>query len=91
MREFDSFRMLVTGDENWFVLEYQHSAKWSVARDEVPTRMNETISTGEMMLTVIWGIDGLHVIDMIPPGVFSTPTLCWRKPFQRKGKAMHFD
>jgi hypothetical protein len=37
-RELDSFQMLVTGDESWWLSEYQHSTKWSVARDEVPTR-----------------------------------------------------
>jgi hypothetical protein len=64
--------MLVTGDESWFVPEYQHSTKWNVARDEVPTSVSQTIRMKKVMLTVIWGIDGFHVIDMMPchPGSF---------------------
>jgi hypothetical protein len=44
-REPDSFRILVAGDENWFTVEHQHSAKWDVARDELPTRASEMTGT----------------------------------------------
>jgi hypothetical protein len=65
--------MSVTNDKSWFVLEYQHSAKWSVVRDEVPRRVTQTIGTRKVTLTVIWGIDGFHVVDMTPPvGRFNT-------------------
>jgi hypothetical protein len=62
-REPDSFRILVTGDKNWFVLEYRHSTKWSVVRDKIPTRVSQTIGTKTVMLIVIWGIDGFHVVE----------------------------
>jgi hypothetical protein len=29
------FRHIVTGDENWFSFEYQHSRQWTVSRDAV--------------------------------------------------------
>jgi ABC-type uncharacterized transport system permease subunit len=29
--ERNNFRNLVTGDESWFTLEFQHSAQWSVS------------------------------------------------------------
>jgi hypothetical protein len=37
------------------------------SRDGLPTRVNQTIGRGKVMLTVIWGIDGFHVVDMMPP------------------------
>jgi hypothetical protein len=46
------------------VLEYQYSTKWSLARDDVPTR----ICTKKSMLTVFWRIDRFHVAVMMPPG-----------------------
>jgi hypothetical protein len=67
-RELDSFQMLTTRDESWFVSEDQHSTKWSVAQDEVPTRVSRTIGAKKIILTVILGIDGFHVVDMMLPG-----------------------
>jgi hypothetical protein len=43
--ELDSLRMLVTGEESWFLLEHQHSTKWTVARDENPTIVSHTTGT----------------------------------------------
>jgi hypothetical protein len=38
-----------------------------VAPDEVSTKANQTIGTKKVMLTVIWGIDGFHIVDTMPP------------------------
>jgi hypothetical protein len=72
--ELDSFRMLVTGNESWLVLECQHSAKWGMVRAEVSTRVNQTIGTKKVMLTVIWGMDGFHIVDIMRPRGFLTPS-----------------
>jgi ABC-type uncharacterized transport system permease subunit len=37
--ERKNFRNLVTGNESWFTLEFQHSAKWSVSRDDMPQKV----------------------------------------------------
>jgi hypothetical protein len=64
---------LATGDKGWFVSEQQHPTEWSAARDQVPTMVSQMISTKNVMLTVIWGIDGFRLVDMIPPwGRFKT-------------------
>jgi hypothetical protein len=55
----------VTGDESWFTLEFHHSMKWSVSRDDVPQKVKQQIGTQKFMLTVIWGIDGFHDVDLI--------------------------
>jgi hypothetical protein len=50
--ELESFRILVAGKESWFVLEDQHSIKWSLARDEVPTKVSHN-RYKRVMLTMI--------------------------------------
>jgi hypothetical protein len=49
----NKFRTIVTSDESWFTLEYQHSAKWSIHREEVPERARQQIGTKKLMLIVI--------------------------------------
>ena len=61
----NNFRNVVTGDESWFYLETGHSAQWSVCRDDVATKTKPTISTPKFMLTVIWGVEGFHVVDLM--------------------------
>jgi histone-lysine N-methyltransferase SETMAR len=63
--EARNFRNIVTGDESWFTLEFQHARRWSVSRDDVPTRAIQQIATRKFMLSVIWGIGGFHVIDLM--------------------------
>jgi hypothetical protein len=65
-QEKNRFRRCITGDGSWFTLEFQHSAKWSMSRDEVSQRVKQTIGTGEFMLTVLWGLDGFHVVNLMP-------------------------
>jgi hypothetical protein len=33
--EQKDFHDLVTGDESWFMLEYEHEAKWAVSREKL--------------------------------------------------------
>jgi hypothetical protein len=80
-RKPDSFRGLVTGGSSWFVLEYQHSTKWSVARDEVPTRVSQTISTKKTMLTRKFSlyVIGIHVtveLSVNYPWIMQKLSLC---------------
>jgi hypothetical protein len=65
---FDSFHVLVPGNDSWFVFQYQYSTKWAVARDEGSIMVNHTIGTRKVMLTVIWGIDRFNAVGMMPPG-----------------------
>jgi hypothetical protein len=37
----NKFHTNVTVDESWFTFEYQHSAKWSVHREEAPERARQ--------------------------------------------------
>jgi histone-lysine N-methyltransferase SETMAR len=61
------FRTIVTGGESWLTPEYQHSEKWSVHREEAPERARQQIGTKKFILTVILGVGGFHVVELITP------------------------
>jgi histone-lysine N-methyltransferase SETMAR len=63
--EKSNFHHIVTGDESWFTLELQQSAKWSTSGEDVPQRVRQQIRTRKFMLTVIWGVDRFHVVDLM--------------------------
>jgi hypothetical protein len=62
--EETKIQRFVTGDENWFTLEFHQSTKWSGSRDDVPQNIKQQIGTLKFMFTVIWGIDKFHVVDL---------------------------
>jgi hypothetical protein len=37
--ETNKFRNILTSDESWFMLEYQHAVKWSLSGADVSERM----------------------------------------------------
>jgi hypothetical protein len=41
--EANKFRNILTGDESWFMLEYQHAVKWSLSREDLSERMKQQI------------------------------------------------
>jgi hypothetical protein len=53
--EANKFRSILTGNEDWFMLEYQHALKWSLSREDVSERVRQQIGTKNIMPTVIWG------------------------------------
>jgi hypothetical protein len=61
----NKFVTIVASDESWFTLEYQHSLKWSVHRQEAPEGARQQIGTKQFTLTVIWGMGGFHVVDLM--------------------------
>jgi hypothetical protein len=63
-QEKNKFQRFVTEDESWFTLESHHSMKWGVSRDDVHQKEKLQIGTPKFMLTVIWGLDGFHVVDL---------------------------
>jgi hypothetical protein len=54
-----------TGEESGFTLEFHHSMKWRLSRDDVPQQVKQQIGTQKFILTVIWGIDGVHGVDLM--------------------------
>ena len=58
---------IVTGDETWLYYGYYHPGKWIVDTEEHPISITRTIDCEKVMLTVIWSVEGFHVIDFLPP------------------------
>jgi hypothetical protein len=70
--EANKFRNILTGDESWVMLEYQHAVKWNLSREDVSERARQQIST-KIMLTVILKVDGFHVVDLMTShGIFNS-------------------
>jgi hypothetical protein len=63
--EKGNFCNLVTGDESWSALQFQHSAKWEVSRDDVTQNGRQPISPSKFMITVVWDVDSFHVVNLI--------------------------
>jgi hypothetical protein len=60
------FRLIITGNESWFDLEYQHASQQSVSPDEMPQRVDPAIGTAKFMLTTIRDVNGFHLPGLIP-------------------------
>jgi histone-lysine N-methyltransferase SETMAR len=60
---------VVTLDESWFYLYSDHEAIWLQADQEPPERTRHTIQDEKVMVTIVWSVDGFHVVDHLPNGV----------------------
>jgi hypothetical protein len=47
------FHDLVTGDESWFMLEYEHEAQWVVSREKVASRVLHNFHSPKFMIMII--------------------------------------
>jgi hypothetical protein len=59
------FRHIITGDESWFYLEYQHASQWSASRNEVPQTVDPAIGPAMFRFMAIWDVDGFHLLDLM--------------------------
>jgi hypothetical protein len=41
----NKFRNVLTGDESWFMLEYQHAVQWSFSREDGSEKVRQQIGT----------------------------------------------
>jgi hypothetical protein len=46
--EAKKFRNILTRDESWFMVEYQHAVKWSLSREDVSERVRQQIGTKKL-------------------------------------------
>ena len=96
---------VITGDESWFRLCYDRSGVWARSAEEAPPRVRPKIDTQKVLVSVFWGINGLVLLDALPPGQrFNTqymsdvilPKLDQTVRLQRpamglRGMKLHFD
>jgi histone-lysine N-methyltransferase SETMAR len=55
----------LTRDESWFYFSYDSESKWTLARDSSMTKPKALINAPKIMVLVIWGVDGLALIEII--------------------------
>jgi hypothetical protein len=46
------------------MFEYQRATKWGLSREDVSER-GDSRPAQKIMLIVIWGVDGFHVVDLM--------------------------
>jgi DNA-binding transcriptional ArsR family regulator len=59
------FHDLVTDDESWFMLEYEHEAQWAVSREKVAPRVKPIFQSPKFMFTIIWGTVGFYMTNLM--------------------------
>lgn len=63
-----SWRSIITGDQSWFKMQYDHSGAWLLPDDDNPEMNGSKISIARIMVTIIWGVNGFYIIDLLPHG-----------------------
>jgi histone-lysine N-methyltransferase SETMAR len=64
----NGWRDIITGDQSWFVCSYGEDGAWLYPEDEAPIMDGSTIGTIKFMVTVIWGVHGIYLVDILPEG-----------------------
>ena len=60
------WKQIFTGDESIFMLHYGIDGAWVAEDEKGPIMDGSEIQQEKIMVTIIWGISGFHVIDMLP-------------------------
>ena len=64
----NGYRDIITGDQSWFIYNYSPTGAWVLQDDEAPVYSNDHICIEKMMITVIWGVWGVYIVDELPEG-----------------------
>ena len=59
----------MTGDQSWFRMAYDHSGAWLLPEDGNPRMNGSKIQIEKCMVTIIRGVYGFYVVDLLPQGV----------------------
>lgn len=61
-----SWRNIITGDQSWFKMQYGHKGAWLLPEDDSPEMDGSQISIEKVMVTIIWGVNGFYIVDLLP-------------------------
>ena len=67
-KSFD-YRDIITGDQSWILYKYNPHGKWCLDGEENPEFERDQITRQKFMITIIWGVWGFFVVDMLPHGM----------------------
>ena len=62
------FRNILTGDQSWFSFTYGMKRAWVMPEDDNPEFDGSKISSNKIMVTVIWGVNGIYLVDFLEEG-----------------------
>ena len=62
----NSYRDLITGDESWFLYNYAPKGAWTIDSETHPLFESQLICSEKMMITIVWGVWGIYIIDELP-------------------------
>jgi hypothetical protein len=87
-----NFHLISTGDESWFLDEYQQTNRWLPVWDDTPTIVRPSHRQEKRMVTIFLNGPGDWVINILPKGVhmdgdyFADPILTPLAGFCSKGR-----
>ena len=64
----NGYRDIITGDQSWFLYNYSPKGAWVFGDEDPPVFSNSRINNEKIMITVIWGVHGTYIVDMLPEG-----------------------
>ena len=70
----NAYRDIITGDQSWFIYNYSPDGAWVLEDDEAPVFSKNKICIAKMMITVIWGVWGVYIVDELPEGMHLNST-----------------
>ena len=59
---------VITVDESWFYYSYTNEGQWAASAADVDVRARWSLNSQKSMVTVMWGVRGFLVIDILPDG-----------------------
>lgn len=63
------WRNIITGDQSWFTYWSGYDGAWLALEDNAPIFEESHIQVKKIMITVIWGVYGIYLIDVLPQGM----------------------
>ena len=64
----NGWRDIITGDQSWFTYGYGVEGAWLTEDEKAPIMDGSKIQIKKIMITVIWGVHGIFLVDMLPEG-----------------------
>jgi hypothetical protein len=64
VQEKKDFHDLITGDECWFMLQYDHEAQWAMSRRKVSSKVQPNFQTPKSMFPIVWGVADFDVTNL---------------------------
>ena len=63
------FQNIYTGDESWFLFEYNQRSQWVLSKEDLLTKTRKTNMQRKIMLTVFFNGYGHVIADFLPKGM----------------------